>query len=505
MKKIFLILLTVIMMLSAVACQATPDEVIVVKKDTERMIEQASQPDNGKTMDVLEIPEGRYTFSSTGLDGRFRIEVDADIERPNEEALPIVRVKMGDFSQELVTKIFNYFFSDQLAYDVSDNVQTKSDMEKYLLETKQQLTDGSYAERGYTEEEWREYIAELEELYKNAPETASQKSVSEGMMRLRYSENVGDYYELNVDTVADSNINGIQDRMIMRVVSHASDQACRNGFDSRLYYQKYVNGKIPPNYNTQSIVRIDSKADLPEEARESLTISIDEAKSICDSFFSTIGLSDEIHFGYAFLVGDWGAGKYGGDGKEMGASAENYAYRVYYTRATMGTTSFVNMNWAQADHEHSIPWGYECICLTVNDNGIETIHWNNPVTALETVQESSVMKSFDEIISIFETMVKVEYEAYLDLFAGERGEMDMDISAIQLCHVRVREPNANDVTGFLVPAWVFYGNNRMVCEDGHIIYDCRPGGSANTWRQEPFPVLIINAIDGSIIDLEKGY
>lgn len=56
----------------------------------------------------------------------------------------------------------------------------------------------------------------------------------------------------------------------------------------------------------------------------------------------------------------------------------------------------------------------------------------------------------------------------------------------------------------LVPAWVFYGNNKVVHSNGSVSYDLAHG-SGSTWNKEPFPVLIINAIDGSIIDLGKGY
>lgn len=114
------------------------------------------------------------------------------------------------------------------------------------------------------------------------------------------------------------------------------------------------------------------------------------------------------------------------------------------------------------------------------------------------------MKPFDQIMGVFETMVKTEYEAFVDQWTDGRGEMDIDISAIQFCLVRVREPNVNNATGLMVPAWVFYGNNEMIYDDGHISYDSH-GGSASSWNKEPFPILIVNAIDGSIIDLSKGY
>ena len=500
MRRYVAILLCMAVAFGAAACQPTPEQAIVVKKDTERMIEQAAQPSNGVAIDEVGIPEGRYTFSAEGLNGRLRINVDAEIEAPAAQAMPIVRVEQGGFSQELVTKIFDCLFAGKTAFESGNNVIAKGEAEKFLLEAKQRLENGSYAAQGYTEDEYKSLIAELEEQYKNAPAAVPESPVSNGDMSLKNIENVGDYLSLDVNTKEESQDGTYR---TLSVITPFSQAARQSGFGTHLFYNYYPHGDVPPNYNTQGIVRIDSDADLPEEVRRKLTIGIDKARSMCDEFFSSIGLP-EIRFGYGFLVGDWGAGMFTGDGREMGAPAENFAYRLYYTRFLQDVSSFVNMNWGLRDDDSSMPWSYECICFTVNNDGIVSIDWHNPINALETVQESSAMKPFERIMGVFETMVKTEYEAFVDQWTDGRGEMDIDISAIQFCLVRVREPNVNNATGLMVPAWVFYGNNKVVHSNGSVSYDLAHG-SGSTWNKEPFPVLIINAIDGSIIDLGKGY
>ena len=151
MKKLVTIFLTLFMLISTAACQPTPEKAVVVKKDTERMIEQAAQPSNGAAIDDVGIPEGRYTFSAEGLNGRLRINVDAEIEAPAAQAMPIVRVEQGGFSQEIVTKVFDYFYAGETAYDVSEGlVETKAEIEPFIIDAKRCLADGSYTERGYT-------------------------------------------------------------------------------------------------------------------------------------------------------------------------------------------------------------------------------------------------------------------------------------------------------------------------------------------------------------------
>ena len=493
MRRYIAILLCMAVAFGAAACQPTPEKAVVVKKDTERMIEQAAQPSNGAAIDDVGIPEGRYTFSAEGLNGRLRINVDAEIEAPAAQAMPIVRVERGGFSQEIVTKVFNYFYAGETAYDASgEHVETKAEIEPLIIDAKRCLADGSYTERGYTEEEYVARLKQIEKIYAAAPETAPASPVSDGTMRMTELENVGDYLQLNVDTDRAKDT-----ARSMSVLTPISWTSANSGFGAHLYYRVYSRTKKGTEYNTQGILRTNG-TNLPEAARQKLAIDFDEAKALCDGVFTAAGLADNYTFGHAFLVGDAGMGKYGGNGKELGAPAENYAYRLYYTRIINGVPCFVNTNGAT-----SLPWSYECIVFTVDSSGLSQLSWSNPVKVVETVTENAVILPFDKIMDVFESMIKVEYEAFLKMWEGNGGEMDITIDKLELCLVRVREQNS-EATGLLVPAWVFYGNNKVVHSNGSVSYDLAHG-SGSTWNKEPFPVLIINAIDGSIIDLGKGY
>ena len=499
MRRYIAILLCMAVAFGAAACQPTPEQAIVVKKDTDRMVEQAAQPSNGAAIDEVGIPEGRYTFSAEGLNGRLRINVDAEIEAPAAQAMPIVRVEQGGFSQEIVTKVFNYFYAGETAYDASgEHVETKAEIEPLIIDAKRCLADGSYAERGYTEEEYVARLKQIEKIYAAAPETAPASPVSDGTMRMTELENVGDYLQLNVDTDRAKDTA----RSMLTPISWTS---ANSGFGAHLYYRVYSRTKKGTEYNTQGILRTNG-TNLPEAARQKLAIDFDEAKALCDGVFTAAGLADNYTFGHAFLVGDAGMGKYGGNGKELGAPAENYAYRLYYTRIINGVPCFVNTDNGLNDANNgatSLPWSYECIVFTVDSSGLSQLSWSNPVKVVETVTENAVILPFDKIMDVFESMIKVEYEAFLKMWEGNGGEMDITIDKLELCLVRVREQNS-EATGLLVPAWVFYGNNKVVHSNGSVSYDLAHG-SGSTWNKEPFPVLIINAIDGSIIDLGKGY
>ena len=53
MRRYIAILLCMAVAFGAAACQPTPEQAIVVKKDTDRMVEQAAQPSNGAAIDEV--------------------------------------------------------------------------------------------------------------------------------------------------------------------------------------------------------------------------------------------------------------------------------------------------------------------------------------------------------------------------------------------------------------------------------------------------------------------
>jgi len=123
--------------------------------------------------------------------------------------------------------------------------------------------------------------------------------------------------------------------------------------------------------------------------------------------------------------------------------------------------------------------------------------------------------------------MKTSYEGIvLTTFDGEV-ELDISVDSIELCLVRIREQGGAQTDGLLVPAWVFSGHNKGTDKNGEVKYlqgasalasfdpmqgVAEGGGSLSKFVLSPgvleddtVVLLAINAIDGSIIDLSKGY
>lgn len=108
------------------------------------------------------------------------------------------------------------------------------------------------------------------------------------------------------------------------------------------------------------------------------------------------------------------------------------------------------------------------------------------------------MKSFEEIYEIFKNQLQIEYTLWnLDRKTGfyNDGELESGIihvteAVMGLARVRVKD-NLEEYR--LVPAWIFKGNTE---------YKSSVGDYTDEIVQT---LVIVNAVDGSIINADKGY
>lgn len=508
MKKALSILLIMATALSFAACQVTPEEPVVVKKDTERLVEQAGSKEGKTQLPELGIPAGRYTFDANGANGKLRIHVDAAILKPDVSAMPIVQVSMGLFSQEQVTGIFNYLFPDEKPKYDFGQVETKADIEQEILRLKKQLADGD--DKG-SEDELKAKITQLEAAYPAMPDTAPEGGISDGTLTRSELEPTGSTARL---------LEVSNNEYRLSISTHTGIEGI-NG--SQLPYLSYRCQDSGRTYSTRNMIRTDG-TNLSGAMAESLSFSYDEAKALCDGFFAAAGYSGgEFRVGDSFVIDDTGADENPGS---------NYAYRFTYTRIVDNIPLFFDQTGilTNRDDSFALPWHYEFIEFVIDGKGIVSIDWRFPIRIGETVESASALKSFDEIMNIFEGMMKTSYEGIATTVFGGEVELDISVDRAELCLLRIREQGDAQTDGLLIPAWVFSGRHQGTDKNGGVKYlqgasalagydvmppnaiagesrisvsafDLAPGA-----REDDTVVLLaINAIDGSVIDLTKGY
>lgn len=449
-------------------CQPTPEQPIVMQKDMEQMLEKAQDTQSPAAEQTLAerygIPE-RLTEEWSGADGKLTIRIDAPIAAP-EHAMPIVRVRAEGFSQETATALFHHFMDGKTAvtYNPGPHVMTKADIEATILLYKQQIADGTIeAQQMMTPEEAEEEIRRLEEEYRTAPAAADDEpTVSDGAMLL-HEESYSSGHTVIKERIYELSVTAGEEYLSVR--RPAQDNGSLTG---SLQYS--ADDDLGRFYNGAPRV---APENAPQGERPSL--SLEEARALCGEVFQAMGVSD-VQPAQAYVTGSPG----------------DYAYILYYVRTVAGVpAALCTESFAGSESGVSLPWDYEQIRFLVTDGGIAEMSWDSPTVTGEVVTENARLLAWQEIREIVETILFTIYEPKTEFEDASR-RIGVTIDDIQLSLLRVRENNAQGRSGFYVPAWVFYGEEYLddfpsvVGVDKHI-------------------VLAINAVDGSVIDLAKGY
>lgn len=483
--KIIAIALAALAVFSLAGCQATPDQEFIAQKDTERMIEQARDDAHGTKLRDMQLPSGNYTYTASGVDGRLAISVDAPVSVPTA-GVPTARVAGAGFSQDAVRGMVSYLFPGEQPMTRADGgVMTKSQIEERILELKKQLAEKSYDTNVYTDENIQNQIADLETEYQIAPEVVAE-SVScptDGTMEL-VDSNKGDGDQMYL-------LDAYTENASIYVISLATPES--GTADSLLEYT----GPRGYDYAQTRTISADGGA-LPGEAQGRLTMSLEQAKKLCEGFLAAGGVSD-MALGDVCVASDQKT-----DSAGEASPAQNYAWQLSYTRVVNGVQVAIDgTRGASSGDENMLPWSSESLVISVDNDGIQRVLWFAPTTTGEILTPDTGLIGFANAMDIFEKMISIVYEpqAPADSKDIKDASISVCIDSIELCLIRVREQNAGGRNGVYVPAWVFYGSvksSRTHISDGSYTRTEDTGA-------RKYAVLVVNAIDGSIIDPARGY
>lgn len=493
MKRTFVVIISAVLLIlfsgCLFGCQATPENPILVEKDSERLIEQAGKKDNGVSLSDMLALENNYQFNYMSQNGKLQIHADAFVVLPGAEAMPIFRIVATGFSQEFAKKAFCFLFPDPNNRPnnvTSGKVATKADLEKRLIELKKQLADGTYNSDEYSEADWQRLIEVTEEMLKDAPETGENipETVADGTMKLvdngKYS-----YYEL---ACMDSATLDRQFSVVSYDVLPSSlDYDDALGTTSKMRFIKDAEWQ----YEGQDELTI-TQGSLSDHTTENLSVGLEDAKMLCERFFSAVEMEDFYEISEITLIKK---------------TDDQYAVKLYYRQVVDGVPTFAcTRDYYGTQDLYARPWGYEFVSFIVSENGIDAIKWIEPVQVVETVTPDAQLLTLEQVTPIFEKMLITRLEPRLEIYTDPI-ELDCDVSSVALELVRIKEHNVIGKEGLLVPAWVFYGHltQRTMYTSGTVYTYDMIGNVGSSVLGPPAVIMAINAIDGSVIDLEMGY
>jgi hypothetical protein len=135
-------------------------------------------------------------------------------------------------------------------------------------------------------------------------------------------------------------------------------------------------------------------------------------------------------------------------------------------------------------------WMYEALTIAVDDKGSANLYWTGPLSVTNVMTENTTIRPWSDIESVFKKMIIIDNTGYAEHSPSVR----IDVTHVSLSLQRIMERDSF-TSGLLVPVWNFYGTRTLTDEQGN------PVVTDETY----FPLLSINAIDGSTIDPLQGY
>lgn len=454
------------------------------KKQENKENHKSQEGDVSGIRKAVNAPE---TIKSEATDetGKIKILTDARVEIPNADKASAIQVSQHEFDQEMMDKITSVFFPDAKIYSASSYYQrTKEDVRKNITEMKGYLSEGNLDpydmgkdENGNLLFDINSYIEELETEYESAPETRVLEEVKPAFGAGEEAGNE-DYFNSYVETADGKEYWYRFKRYNSMPMEVTIERACKELEEKNQYSYWY-------EYNVD-----DPEAVTVDEMKEKGMMSLEDAQAIAQEKADLLEIPDMemTEWEYAALVSESSISE-----EELSREITDYGYVFHYTRSLGNIPITYTMERGGALEEMDSDmetWGYEGLNIYVGSDGIGKVEFNNLYDIGETKTQQVNLKSFDEIMDIYEKMMLIQNADMGEILKSQVFHIDR----ITFGYSRIYEPFTDSTSGVLVPVWDFFGS--FTSEYTEETY-------TNDFKYQSY--LTINAIDGSVIDRGLGY
>ena len=516
-KQFLLILLAALLLLCA--CQPTPEEPIVKGKDNEVMIEKAREtvPDEPKGTALSETLGAPETFSIAYTDEarKLKIEGTAKVVLPEADGLPLLYVTADRFSQETVYAFFNRLCGDEQMVEYP--TETPKDVIARQIAEKQKELDALLGE-GRTEDDLdvrslRRDIENMQKNYQSAPETVD---LIESDGTLKNVEMVfGGKRRGTLETLsvlsrpftddgkrfgARNDASYDDDGSYSYVDENGNTQGFNLQSGSMLWYARTFQGShggilildvTAESLSGEAAVFSESITIEGWDAPETVLLSVSpkDAMEQAEALLRDCGITDMRVDTVALWTNRRQIAEQWEDVQEARArcTPERQAYVVRFLRSVNGVPveGYFGSSQVQIEGADEGPeWSYETLSIAVDDGGILSMEWTGPLKIEEIVTDRAALLPFSEIAKIMEKMLPIKYTSYDTPF-----ERTVRIEQVRLCLWRILDKDSY-TRGILAPVWCLYGSVWLDGDKG---------------TETDRPLLIVNAVDGTVIDPLQGY
>ena len=524
MKKIYALFIAIMILMSA--CQPTPEELIVQNKADGELMDkiEATAVENTATVAPTtettqeNVPEetkdngykviGHETFEQTLVNG-MHLVADADVEIPDTEKFPIIKFRRKEFSQEDLDNILNTLIGDKQLYEY-DMPMTKAQIEEIILSLKLSLNKEGLSQEQIDNkktsiEGWQRRLGEASDT----PQAIEKSRQPDERGRIHglvdFKENM--YARLRV--YPDNPDRSIMDDTDIGIFYSILGKENRDDLWTLL--QGIRNMKLGELRETSNY--IDGRSlESAENAKGKITMSPQEAANLAEETFHSLGAGENVKVSNIYYL-------YIPEG-ESNPAKDIHCYAVELKRYIGDApiqVAFSNnqgmelrSNGGSDEFNSNLP--YESMSVFISDDGIIDLEWQEPLEAVEVMNENVELVPYEEIIEVFNQEFVNSYSTYYwraedEIIVNEAkktSQINKAFSACSLYSIRLsygmaRMPNKNNYY-MAIPLWDFYAwySTKNKAANAKLPEDVKG------WVHD-FDMMTINAIDKSRFSRQWGY
>ena len=480
MRKLCIIILSFLLL--CVGCQPTPAVDAVKQKNTNQLIEAVKEAKPAPVPVKEQVPE-RFQCDFVTETRQVHVQADVPIRVLTEGTFPLIRVQRRQFTNEERLTVYKRLFGSETVYKYEYRPTKEAvvkEIEWLLQEPTAEEKKEFLEDPEESEETWAAYL----QSRKDRIDTLRQKylSLPDDGTPLPFEPWDGALFTIR-NGESPGMVVGVEYPTPMKMPSYGTLLEGRP--------VDYSREKEDGN-DTYSVFSFDKRLDKPNveritpedygKARAGAAITARQAAEA--AMTPLAGLGD---FAVAEIL--WSH-----DADDVAVAAGKVGKQAYLVRLTPifhgASMPYCDMDAMDIpeDGGYTPSWCYEHVIAAVDGDGrILGMAWLGPLQETEVVSATTTLLPFEEIMDIFARQMNrvFSYE--------EETDGSLTVDDVQLGLFRIREKGDME-SGLLVPVWFITGAYRYASNPEEVrLYDVLS------------PIAVINAIDGSIIDVRNGY
>lgn len=471
--------------LLCVGCQPTPEVDAVKQKNTNQLIEAVKEAEQAAPapVPVKELMPERFQCDFVTETRQVHVTADVPIRVLTEGTFPLIRVQRREFTNEERLTLYKRLFHSETVYKYEYRPTKEAvvrEIEWLLQEPTAEEKKEFLEDPEESEETWAAYLQSRKDRIKMLRQ--KYLSLPDDGTPLPFESWDGELFTIR-DGESPGMVVGVEYPTPMKMPSHGT-----------LFKERPVDysREKEDESGTYSVFSFDKRLDkpnmeriTPEDYDKAHAGAAITARQAAEAAMTPLaGLGD-------FAVADilWSH-----DADDAAVAAGKIGKQAYLIRLTPvfhgASMPYCGMDAMDIPEGggYTPSWCYEHVIAAVDGDGtILGMAWEGPLQETEVVADATALLPFEEIMDIFARQVNRLF-SYEEAMHGS-----LTVSDVQLGLFRIREQGDME-SGLLVPVWFITGAYSYAGHPEEVhLYDSFT------------PIAVINAIDGSIIDVMQGY